>query len=72
MIRTVFESITGRSLSDGDEPFHVPEFDPGHGMSAGGVAPSRWAAMAIPILIDRFEATLPHQPGDDGLSVPIP
>jgi len=69
MIRAAFESTTGRALVDDDEPFHVPEFDPGHGMSAGGVTPSWWASTAIPILIDRFEATLPHEPGDDGLSV---
>ncbi|QEV99402.1 O-acetyl-ADP-ribose deacetylase [Microbacterium caowuchunii] len=69
LIRTAFESITGRALTDEDEPFHVPEFDPGHGMSAGGITPSWWASTAIPILIDRFEATLPVEPGDDGLSV---
>lgn len=70
MIRSAFESIAGRALADDDEPFYVAEFDPGHGMSAGGVTPSWWAATAIPILIDRFEASLPTEPGDDGLSVP--
>ena len=72
MIRTAFESITGRPLTDNNEPFHVPEFDPGHGMSAGGVTPAWWVSTAIPILIDRFEATLPHEPDGDGLNVPSP
>ncbi|GAA1994446.1 macro domain-containing protein [Microbacterium pumilum] len=71
MIRTAAETITGRPLAEGDEPFHLPEFDPGHGMSAGGVTPSWWNTTGIRILIDRFEATLPQQDGGDGLTVPV-
>lgn len=70
MIRTAAVTIVGKRLADHDEPFHVPEFDPGHGMSAGGVTPSWWDNTGIRILIDRYEATLPQQDGDDGLTEP--
>lgn len=56
MIHTAGQRIVGRPFDKGDEPFHVPEFDPGHGMSAGAIAPAWWRDTGISILIDRYEA----------------
>jgi O-acetyl-ADP-ribose deacetylase (regulator of RNase III) len=69
-LRAAVDRILGTSLSSSDEPIYLSEFDPGHGMSAGAVLPSWWKTTGIRILIDRFEATLPQQPGVDGLSEP--
>lgn len=71
LIRARAEAIAGRPLGHHDEPFHVPEFDPGHGMSAGGVTPSWWNDTGIRILVDRFESTSPQQDGNDGLTTPV-
>ncbi|MGW4929674.1 hypothetical protein ACWEOH_11000 [Agromyces sp. NPDC004153] len=51
-----FERITGHRLVESAEPFHVPEFAIGSGMSDGVVDPKFWVRTAIPILIDRCEA----------------
>ncbi|MDR7185041.1 O-acetyl-ADP-ribose deacetylase (regulator of RNase III) [Microbacterium trichothecenolyticum] len=56
MVVQAAEGIIGAPLAHTDDPIHVPEFDPGHGMSAGNVLPSWWHQTGIPILIDRFEA----------------
>ena len=63
MIQTAAEEIIGTSLSTAEEAVHLPEFDPGHGMSAGAVHPSWWKNTGIRILIDRFEGTLPPPVG---------
>ncbi|MBW9110696.1 O-acetyl-ADP-ribose deacetylase [Microbacterium ureisolvens] len=56
MVLQAAEAIIGAPLEHTDDPIHVPEFDPGHGMSAGNVLPSWWHDTGIPILIDRYEA----------------
>lgn len=58
--RDAAEAIIGTPVSDTDDPVYVPEFDPGHGMSAGGVLPSWWNATGIPTLIRRFAALDPR------------
>lgn len=67
LIWAAAEDIIGASLTSGDEPVYVPEFNPGHGMSACQVLPSWWTSTGIRILIDRFESTLPLHAGIDGL-----
>lgn len=57
MIRSAAEAVVGRPLAESDEPVYVREFDPGHGLSAGAVAPTWWIANGIPALIDRFYRT---------------
>lgn len=65
-----------RSWSDHDAAIYLPEFDPGHGMSAGGVHVPWWSRTGIPILLDRFEAhrasgrqDTTARPGDPGPGV---
>ncbi|KQY96816.1 Appr-1-p processing protein [Microbacterium sp. Root53] len=70
LIREAAETIIGAPLTTSAEGIYVPEFDPGHGMSAGGVSPAWWNSTGIRILIDRFEATLPLRPDDAGLLEP--
>ncbi|WP_363430134.1 O-acetyl-ADP-ribose deacetylase [Microbacterium sp. LWH3-1.2] len=68
MIQKAAEGIIGVPLAHTDGPIHVPEFDPGHGMSAGNVLPSWWHDTGIPILIDRYEAAQQatwSEPGQD-------
>jgi len=58
--QVVGESLTGReSIPWHDHPsvaIYVPEFDPGHGMSAGAVHAPWWIHTGVPILLDRFAA----------------
>ena len=65
MIQKAAETIIGAPLAHTDHPIHVPEFDPGHGMSAGNVLPSWWHDTGIPILIDRYEAAQQAIGSDD-------
>ena len=65
MIQKAAETIIGAPLAHTDDPIHVPEFDPGHGMSAGNVLPSWWHDTGIPILIDRYEAAQQAIGSDD-------
>ena len=44
----------------------IPEFDPGHGMSAGHVHLPWWARTGIPMLLDRFAALRSHPGAADG------
>jgi O-acetyl-ADP-ribose deacetylase (regulator of RNase III) len=55
LIREAAVATIGSSLTTAAASIHVPAFDPGHGMSAGGVAPAWWNATGIPMLLDRFE-----------------
>ena len=48
-----FERLTGRSLLQTTEPFHVERFARG-GMSSGQVDPRWWREVAIPLLCDRL------------------
>lgn len=57
LIRAEADAIVGVPLRGREEPVHLTEFDPGHGMSAGAVMPRWWNDTGIRILIDRFEAT---------------
>ena len=52
------EEIIGAPLTADDEPVYVAEFDPGHGMSAGGVNRAWWKTTGMPILIDRYDAAM--------------
>lgn len=58
LVQAAVERRVGRPLSEYADPpsVHIPEFDPGHGMSAGHVHLVWWARTGIPILLDRFEA----------------
>lgn len=59
LLHDASEAIIGGRITSSDEGVYVPAFDPGHGMSAGGVLPSWWRATGFRILVDRFEGTLP-------------
>jgi len=72
LLRSAAEAIVGTPLAHKDEALYVPEYDPGHGMSAGGISPSWWNNTGIRILIDRFEASPPPRPGRNGPSEPDP
>lgn len=50
-------SRTYKSWHDEAAVVHVPEFDPGHGMSAGAVHLPWWIHTGLPILLDRYAAT---------------
>jgi O-acetyl-ADP-ribose deacetylase (regulator of RNase III) len=54
------ESLTGRESTPWHDnqsaAIYVPEFDPGHGMSAGAVHAPWWIHTGLPILLDRFAA----------------
>jgi O-acetyl-ADP-ribose deacetylase (regulator of RNase III) len=41
---------------DSSASVYLPEFDPGHGMSAGAVHLPWWAHTGVPILLDRYAA----------------
>lgn len=56
LITSAAEEIVGVPLRDYQEPVHLAEFDPGHGMSAGTVSPAWWVRTGIPILLDRYAA----------------
>jgi O-acetyl-ADP-ribose deacetylase (regulator of RNase III) len=55
--QVVGEPLTGRDTvawSGPDASVHVPEYDPGHGMSAGSVHLPWWSRTGVPIILDRF------------------
>ncbi|MEZ3161390.1 O-acetyl-ADP-ribose deacetylase [Microbacterium sp. BWT-B31] len=56
VIRDAAQAVIGAALSASDDAHYVPEFDPGHGMSAGAVSREWWNTTGIRTLIDRFEA----------------
>ena len=61
IIHTI-EQVVGEPFTDRESsPWHddtagiyLPEFDPGHGMSAGAVHLPWWAHTGVPILLDRY------------------
>lgn len=71
LLHEATESIISTRLTSSDEGIYVAAFDPGHGMSAGGVLPSWWSDTGFRILIDRFEGTLAQTVGYEGLSEPL-
>lgn len=71
LLHEATESIIGARLESRDEGIYVAGFDPGHGMSAGGVLPSWWSETGFRILVDRFEGTLAQTVGDEGLWEPF-
>jgi hypothetical protein len=62
LLRDAIEQVVGESLigrdstawHDHDAAVYVPEFDPGHGMSAGAVHLPWWIHTGVPILLDRY------------------
>ncbi|MER5337836.1 O-acetyl-ADP-ribose deacetylase [Micromonospora sp. NPDC002717] len=57
--QVVGEHLGSRELArwhDSAEAVYVPEFDPGHGMSAGAVQVRWWLHTGVPILLDRYAA----------------
>ena len=61
MLVAEIERVVGHPLGavpdGGDERFeHIPELNPGHGMSAGRVCLPWWDAVMIPSLLSRFTA----------------
>lgn len=53
MLADAIEQIVGRPLAS-EDPAYVPEFDPGHGLSAGTVDLPSWARTAVPAVVDRY------------------
>ncbi len=64
LITHTIEQVVGEPLTNRESaPWHdstaaiyLPEFDPGHGMSAGAVHLPWWAHTGVPILLDRYAA----------------
>jgi O-acetyl-ADP-ribose deacetylase (regulator of RNase III) len=65
LITEAIEQVLGEPLAGREStPWHdnqaaaiyVPEFDPGHGMSAGAVHVPWWIHTGLPILLDRYAA----------------
>jgi O-acetyl-ADP-ribose deacetylase (regulator of RNase III) len=64
LLTDAIEQVVGAPLGsrgnapwhDGAAAVHVPEFDPGHGMSAGAVHLPWWVHTGVPILLDRYAA----------------
>ncbi|MBF9132067.1 macro domain-containing protein [Plantactinospora sp. S1510] len=64
LLTDAIEQVVGEPLAsrestpwhDNSAAIHVPEFDPGHGMSAGAVHLPWWAHTGVPILLDRHAA----------------
>ncbi|MFC7546913.1 macro domain-containing protein [Plantactinospora sp. GCM10030261] len=64
LLADTIEQIIGEPLTSHDDiswhdnnaAVRVPEFDPGHGMSAGTVHVPWWLHTGIPILLDRYAA----------------
>jgi O-acetyl-ADP-ribose deacetylase (regulator of RNase III) len=62
LITEAIEQVAGEPLSsresaswhDNRSAIYVPEFDPGHGMSAGAVHVPWWVHTGVPILLDRY------------------
>ena len=50
-----FDNRESASWHDPRAVVYVPEFDPGHGMSAGAVHVPWWVHTGVPILLDRYE-----------------
>lgn len=71
LLTATIEQVVGEPLYsrdttpwlDSTAAIHIPEFDPGHGMSAGSVHLPWWAHTGVPILLDRYAA----QRGADAL-----
>jgi O-acetyl-ADP-ribose deacetylase (regulator of RNase III) len=64
LITDTIEQVVGEPLSsresapwnDNRAAVYVPEFNPGHGMSAGAVHVPWWVHTAVPMLLDRYAA----------------
>ncbi|MER7333650.1 MULTISPECIES: macro domain-containing protein [unclassified Micromonospora] len=64
LILNTIEQVVGEPLTsrrsalwhDHAGAIYVPEFDPGHGMSAGAVHVPWWVHTGVPILLDRYAA----------------
>ncbi|WP_394552534.1 O-acetyl-ADP-ribose deacetylase [Agromyces sp. MMS24-JH15] len=56
LLTRAVEEVIGTPLTSAADAVYLPEFDPGHGMSAGAVSPAWWAQTGIPILLDRQAA----------------
>ncbi|MFR9779020.1 O-acetyl-ADP-ribose deacetylase [Micromonospora sp. MS34] len=64
LITDTIEQVVGEALTSREStPWHdntaaiyLPEFDPGHGMSAGAVHLPWWVHTGVPILLDRYAA----------------
>jgi hypothetical protein len=57
LLQEAIERRIGQALNEFADPasVYIPEFDPGHGMSAGQVHLPWWVHTGIPIVLDRFE-----------------
>lgn len=74
LIADTIEQVVGVSLTsrestpwhDDSAAVHLPEFDPGHGMSAGAVHLPWWAHTGVPILLDRYAALRESDARQDG------
>jgi O-acetyl-ADP-ribose deacetylase (regulator of RNase III) len=74
LIMDTIEQVVGESFAnresaswdDNTAMVYIPEFDPGHGMSAGAVHVPWWVHTAVPILLDRYGAL---RDGQDARSV---
>ncbi|GIF73419.1 O-acetyl-ADP-ribose deacetylase [Asanoa siamensis] len=53
LLTDAIEQTTGKPIG---EQVHLPEYDPGHGMSAGAVHGPWWVHTGLPILLDRYTA----------------
>lgn len=63
--QVVGEPLTSRESTlwhDNAAAIYVPEFDPGHGMSAGAVHLPWWTHTGVPILLDRYAALRESDP----------
>ena len=58
LVADAIERRLGCPLSEYADPpsVYVPEFDPGHGMTAGHVLLAWWVRTGIPIILDRYGA----------------
>lgn len=73
LITNAIEQVIGEPLTSREAtPWHdntaavyVPEFDPGHGMSAGAVHLPWWIHTGVPILLDRYAALRESDPSED-------
>jgi hypothetical protein len=64
LLTDTIEQVIGEPLVSGESTarddttaaVYMPEFDPGHGMSAGAVHLPWWIHTGVPILLDRYAA----------------